>query len=1460
MFGAAGKGINLVFNGDVAGAVKALNTLGTNFQKLDKKAKTELTGIEKAFNNAVLKPMKVVDKTFDILNKTVNKTTTAMGRNMYRVQNGVEKIELSVKKLDKVQVNFARGEETRFRNRLGRFQKEKLFVDKIGTGYLKLYTHINKVSTGIKAMTAIGVASAMRVSSSLHKVGTVLDKLWAKTARLRGGFSKLNVASGAMLVSMALYGKRALDKYEEMGKAVLTLKKYTGFSAKTISQWVGQWKLLNIDPKQGQTAMRYLFKNMETLRAKYHGWETKQEAKHQLSILKERLKGQKAAEQASVASARKTYRNMLVGVRRSETYLKMSAAMKTAPIGTAALRGKRYGLEDTLRNLPGVDTSGSAAIQAQIDAKKSELTKGLPQIYKDFEKLGLDPEKIVDLLDKGLKGNEKAFNMIIDRMAKIDPVKRTAYMVKLFGRQGASLVRWLDKTREEREKLAKEVRKAGLEWMEKDLNQFENYLDLRKRFQLQLEGLSIMFIKDVMPVIMKSINAFIKLTDAMKPIIPLLKYITIGLLGFIAAQKISIGLFAAMRLNPFIFGLTMIASVFLAIFKNSGKVGDNIKDKIIPLFNTFKDILDKLYHNLLKPIKKLFSTLFDPLVDAISTALGWLGTWSDSFKTNMNDPLNETSGFIGKIKKSLNELEPVAKKAGEWMSGAFNYLIYGSKTAPGGNRQGYSKMISQYMGTQRESGQASIFSTVSKYVAGAKKDTNRAGFIQKGFGVNVDKNNNPVDAILQAIYSNPEKYQGKGSKYIKFGGAGLAGFASQAGSEKSVAMDNLEDVFKGPIPRMVKNIQKLAAPFKDAFKIAGEVIKAVYDLVVGVVTSHGFKAAMDSLVALLTAVMKSISEVFGAGSGGMDSVVKVLTAFFSGVLEVVNVVLKAITAIVKALPGDALVSLLGGVGVGVVAKKVLARGGAAAAGGGVGLAEKTAAASFAPSLVPKTSVGIGGALKAGANVVKTGGAKGLAGWFARGTMSRLSLASRTGGGAAVIAAIGAELGTAIIGKLTESGSHDYTSGNKLGLGKQSNKKAKAQGRYSGEAITAGLREGIDSTKKETVEKIGSVATDGLNLWKTIFKIKSPSAVMNDMGQKINQGLALGISGSAIKVSAAMVLVGAAVTTIAKSTEKALQNTWARTQETADAAFARLSTTMAAMRTLGSGSGEGVLGPLPSGSVNGKFNVNVSQNAMEKLAKQQVGKPYVVGSSGPNQFDCSGLIQYLYKQYGISNFPTYTGNQIPLGKRVTNSSDSSWGSKIRFGDLIFFVTGIAAYTDDYGYGHVGMYIGNGQYIHASGSRTGVIISNLSERGGTWEVRRYFKWPKQKAANKTAATDRNGLASKMNPQASTIRGANTSSLNALFSKGSASMMTRSSGGSSAVSAMATFSNILSGSTGASGGEGRISLATGAGSSPVVVVNIKNPTFFGQPSKADIKRIADGLEGELGNRLYRSSIGIG
>jgi peptidoglycan DL-endopeptidase CwlO len=95
------------------------------------------------------------------------------------------------------------------------------------------------------------------------------------------------------------------------------------------------------------------------------------------------------------------------------------------------------------------------------------------------------------------------------------------------------------------------------------------------------------------------------------------------------------------------------------------------------------------------------------------------------------------------------------------------------------------------------------------------------------------------------------------------------------------------------------------------------------------------------------------------------------------------------------------------------------------------------------------------------------------------------------------------------------------------------------------------------------------------------------------------------------------------------------------------------------------------------------------------ARKFLGTRYVYGGSSPRTgFDCSGLVRYVYGHFGLS-LPHSSFAQFDVGRRVSRHA-------LRPGDLLFFD----------GLGHVGMYVGNGRFIHAPHTGTRVRIEVLT----------------------------------------------------------------------------------------------------------------------------------------------------
>ncbi len=144
----------------------------------------------------------------------------------------------------------------------------------------------------------------------------------------------------------------------------------------------------------------------------------------------------------------------------------------------------------------------------------------------------------------------------------------------------------------------------------------------------------------------------------------------------------------------------------------------------------------------------------------------------------------------------------------------------------------------------------------------------------------------------------------------------------------------------------------------------------------------------------------------------------------------------------------------------------------------------------------------------------------------------------------------------------------------------------------------------------------------------------------------------------------------------------------QSRQLAAARRARVAAQAQATAPTGSfGVGDPAGGSVPSGHYSGVVGI----------AMQYLGVPYVWGGASPSGFDCSGLVMYVFAQVGVS-LPHYTVGQWSYPNAVSVPRN-----ELQPGDLVFFA----------GLGHVGIYVGNGQFIHAPHTGDVVRIDSLGE---------------------------------------------------------------------------------------------------------------------------------------------------
>ncbi|HEY0782405.1 MAG TPA: C40 family peptidase [Thermoanaerobaculia bacterium] len=108
------------------------------------------------------------------------------------------------------------------------------------------------------------------------------------------------------------------------------------------------------------------------------------------------------------------------------------------------------------------------------------------------------------------------------------------------------------------------------------------------------------------------------------------------------------------------------------------------------------------------------------------------------------------------------------------------------------------------------------------------------------------------------------------------------------------------------------------------------------------------------------------------------------------------------------------------------------------------------------------------------------------------------------------------------------------------------------------------------------------------------------------------------------------------------------------------------------------------------------------------ALSYLGTPYRRGGTTRNGIDCSGLIEAVYHQWGME-MPRTAAEQFREGKAIPQG-------ELQPGDLVFFRN-----TYKRGISHVGIYVGDGRFIHAAGKRKGVVVGELAK---AYYQRRYI----------------------------------------------------------------------------------------------------------------------------------------
>lgn len=175
---------------------------------------------------------------------------------------------------------------------------------------------------------------------------------------------------------------------------------------------------------------------------------------------------------------------------------------------------------------------------------------------------------------------------------------------------------------------------------------------------------------------------------------------------------------------------------------------------------------------------------------------------------------------------------------------------------------------------------------------------------------------------------------------------------------------------------------------------------------------------------------------------------------------------------------------------------------------------------------------------------------------------------------------------------------------------------------------------------------------------------------------------------------------------AKKKAEAKAKAEAQAEAKAKAEAAERASRSAERTTLSTSTGSSSSGSSSSATTSYTSTATGSAASIVAFAQAQVGDAYVPGGTGPNSWDCSGLVQAAYRTVGV-DLPRVSQDQSTAGTQVSLSN-------LQPGDILYWGGAGSAY-------HVGIYVGGGQFVGAQNSSTGVVQRSLDYDMPTGAVR-------------------------------------------------------------------------------------------------------------------------------------------
>ncbi|MYY06450.1 MULTISPECIES: C40 family peptidase [unclassified Streptomyces] len=259
------------------------------------------------------------------------------------------------------------------------------------------------------------------------------------------------------------------------------------------------------------------------------------------------------------------------------------------------------------------------------------------------------------------------------------------------------------------------------------------------------------------------------------------------------------------------------------------------------------------------------------------------------------------------------------------------------------------------------------------------------------------------------------------------------------------------------------------------------------------------------------------------------------------------------------------------------------------------------------------------------------------------------------------------------------------------------------------ASTSALRAGVAGGVLSTIAVAGAAGPANAEPVTQTIEMPTITAGLSTTvaaSAEATQQVALDLETQAHEEAAATTAAKDAKKAKAEAVRKAEAKKKAEAAAKAKAEAAERASRAAARTTLQTTTSTSSSGSTAATTTSYSSNATGSAASIVSFAQAQVGDAYVPGGTGPNSWDCSGLVQAAFRTVGI-DLPRVSQGQSTAGTQVSLSN-------LQPGDILYWGSAGSAY-------HVGIYVGGGQFVGAQNSSTGVVQRPLSYDMPTGAVR-------------------------------------------------------------------------------------------------------------------------------------------